>query len=203
MMNSFQHTLLLKIWTRTVFICIFLFLTGCVGNHIEKAPASRSLDNTVNTGQTVNPGKSAKNTSRTTNAIDPTVVTYPPEMFKDPLEFVNRPIFVFNDFSYRYALIPVSKGYLKAVPKQIRSCASNVFSNIREPLNTVNHIFQLNGKFMLTSLARLLINSTAGLLGLFDPADAWLHIEERRTDLNDTLAVYGAGYGLSQRIQNS
>lgn len=195
-MNNSYHVSREKIQTGLVLICIFIFLTGCAGNRPEKTPVSQPAGNTVGSNQMPPPNESSKNSIKGREAIDPNIVTYPEEQFNDPLEFANRPIFLFNDALYRYALIPVGKGYLKVIPETVRNCVSNAFSNIREPLNILNHLFQLHGKPAGTSFARFAVNSTIGLFGLFDPAHAWLEINEHETDLNDTLAVYGVGYGL-------
>lgn len=134
-------------------------------------------------------------TSQGSFSVEPTVVSYTQEDIYDPLEFINRPIFAFNDVVYRYALIPVAEGYQQVVPAPARKGVSNFFSNLREPLNLVNHVFQLNGEGAVKSVSRFLINSTLGLLGLFDPAQDWFDIDEQKATLNQTLASYDVGYG--------
>jgi phospholipid-binding lipoprotein MlaA len=104
--------------------------------------------------------------------LAPTVVSYAPETFNDPFESFNSPMFAFNDFMFRNILIPVGHGYQNLVPKPVRGGVTNFFSNIREPLNALNHVLQGNGSDTGVSVGRFLINSTIGLLGLFDPADA-------------------------------
>ena len=127
--------------------------------------------------------------------LEPTVVAYEPETFNDPLESFNRPVFAFNDFMFRHILIPVSHGYKAVVPSPVRSGVSNFFSNIREPLNAVNHVLQGSGSGLGTSVSRFLVNSTLGIFGLFDPADHWFEIKESKATLNQTLASYDMGYG--------
>lgn len=134
-------------------------------------------------------------TSQGSFSLEPTVVSYPEESFDDPLEFINRPIFAFNDVVFRYALIPVAEGYQKVVPEPARKGVSNFFSNLREPLNFANQVFQLNGEGAVASVSRFLINSTVGLFGLFDPAEDWLEIKEQKATLNQTLASYNVGNG--------
>ena len=96
---------------------------------------------------------------------------------------------------FRHVLIPASHGYQAVVPTPVRSGVSNFFSNIREPLNAVNHILQGNGSGLGSSVSRFLINSTVGILGLFDPAEDWFEIKEKKATLNQTLASYDTGYG--------
>jgi phospholipid-binding lipoprotein MlaA len=60
----------------------------------------------------------------------------------------------------------------------------------------VNYLLQTELKQTGRSLLRFGINSTIGVLGLFDPAKSWMRIEKIETDFDDTLTVYGAGYGI-------
>ena len=125
--------------------------------------------------------------------IEPTVVSYPE--YRDPLIWMNRGIFAFNDVTYRYLLIPLGKGFTKVVPEPARDSIGNFFDNIKMPVNAVNHLLQLEPVPLGKDLLRFVINSTVGLAGLFDPADAWWDIEADPTGFDDTLAKYGAGYG--------
>lgn len=125
--------------------------------------------------------------------IEPTVVAY--RDYHDPLIGINRGIFAFNDVSYRYALIPLAKGYTKITPAPVRQSVGNFFYNIKSPLYLVNNAFQLKPKAAGTNILRFGINTTLGLLGLFDPAKSWFDIDKADTNLNRTLAHYGAGYG--------
>jgi phospholipid-binding lipoprotein MlaA len=125
--------------------------------------------------------------------VEPTVVAY--HDYHDPLIRINRAIFAFNNVTYRYALIPLGKGYLRAVPEPVRQSIGNFFTNLKTPIYLVNHLIQLKGKPMVRSLQRFGINTTIGLLGLFDPAGNWYGLERAETDFEDTLIRYGAGYG--------
>lgn len=127
------------------------------------------------------------------NDIEPTVVGI--EEYYDPLESLNRRIFGFNDFIYRNALIPLSAGYQRVVPAPARSSLLSAFRNIQEPFNAVYHTAQ--GKFSPAgnNILRFAINSTIGLLGLFDPAEAWLNMEPAPSSLNETLMIYGVDQG--------
>jgi phospholipid-binding lipoprotein MlaA len=126
--------------------------------------------------------------------IEPTVVEY--DDYRDPLIGVNRAIFAFNDVTYRYALIPLSKGYVKITPQGFRNSVGNFFDNIRMPIYFVNNAFQFKFEPAARNLVRFGINSTLGLFGLFDPAKAWFDLEKAEAHFEDTLAHYGAGYGV-------
>jgi phospholipid-binding lipoprotein MlaA len=147
------------------------------------------------------------NSSHGTQTIEPTVVSYSAPnnaqevshsenvAFEDPLEFINRPIFAFNDKLFEYVLIPAAKGYTSVVPDPVRNSVSHFFGNIREPLNAINQLLQGELSDSGTSVGRFLINSTVGLLGFFDPATAWFGIDEKVSTINDTLVSYNVGYG--------
>ncbi|WP_052480915.1 MlaA family lipoprotein [Gilvimarinus agarilyticus] len=126
--------------------------------------------------------------------VKPTVVSYTD--YNDPLISVNRAIFAFNDFSYRYVLIPLANGYVKVLPLPVRNSVTNFFYNLKSPIYLVNNALQLEGKLACRNLARFLINSTLGIAGLFDPAEAWFGLERAEAHFDDTLIAWGADYGM-------
>ncbi|GAA6185728.1 hypothetical protein NBRC116595_29780 [Aliiglaciecola sp. NS0011-25] len=167
-------------------VCLIsvLVVSGCSSSRVEQVDAQPPSNQQITI-----------NTSQGEQVLTPTVVTYDPVTFADPLESINRPIFAFNDVVYRYFLIPVGKGYDAVVPDPVQTGIGNFFSNLREPLNLLNNLAQGEGKKSGTNLGRFLINSTVGLLGLFDPADAWFDMPEETATIGDTLASYDVGYG--------
>lgn len=124
----------------------------------------------------------------------PTVVGY--NDYRDPLKPVNRAIFAFNDVAYRYVLIPVANGYVAVTPDPVEASVGNVFYNIKMPIYAINHLLQGKPKQSGHNLARFGINTTVGILGLFDPAANRYDMPRRETHLEATLAQYGAGYGV-------
>ncbi|WDE12520.1 VacJ family lipoprotein [Thalassomonas haliotis] len=123
----------------------------------------------------------------------PSLVSY--QSPDDPLRFINEPIFSFNDKLYRYLLSPLASGYEAVVPAAVDNSISNFFYNLREPLYALNHLLQGNVAQSGNSLSRVLLNSTLGLLGLFDPASRLMDIKRHKTTFGDTLASYGIGHG--------
>lgn len=122
------------------------------------------------------------------------VVSY--DEYRDPLKGFNRAMFAFNDAAYRYVLIPVGQGYLWIMPDPAERSIANFFYNLQTPIFAVNHLLQARPKPAGKNVLRLVVNSTVGLLGLFDPAEEWFGIERAETHLDDTLARYGLGYGI-------
>lgn len=113
----------------------------------------------------------------------------------DPLEPMNRVFFEVNDKLYFWILKPVSTAYRTVVPFDIRECFGNFFDNVAAPVRVVNNLLQ--GKFAGAGMdfSRFLINSTAGVLGLGDPALRSFGLEPRPEDLGQTLGFWGLGEG--------
>ncbi|WP_339767898.1 VacJ family lipoprotein [uncultured Paraglaciecola sp.] len=188
-----------KILVSSIF-CTTLFLGACSSNTTPHAIPEPETTNNAGSELVIK-------SSHGTQTIEPTVVSYAapsseqavqdniPLAFEDPLEFINRPIFAFNDKLFEYILIPAVNGYTKIVPDPVRTSVGHFFGNIREPLNALNQLFQGEVSDSGKSVGRFLINTTIGLLGFFDPATAWFEIDENVTTINDTLVKYDVGYG--------
>ncbi|WP_348673223.1 VacJ family lipoprotein [uncultured Abyssibacter sp.] len=166
---------------RGLLLVLLVVLAGCASRPVEP-----EADATAEPSAQQAPPATAKD-------IEPTVVAYEPP--PDPLIRVNRAIFAFNDVTFRYVFAPLSKGYEFVVPRPVRTGIGNAFDNIKMPIRTVN--FLLQGRFRAAGIdtTRFLVNSTVGLAGLFDPAEAWLGLKQEDTGFVDTLDGYGAGQG--------
>lgn len=112
----------------------------------------------------------------------------------DPLEPINRGFFWFNDKLYFYLIKPVTRVY-RVVPEKARVSVSNFFSNVFTPIRFANALVQLKFRDAGTELGRLLINSTIGIGGLFDPAKNIYGIRKKNEDFGQTLGHYGIGQG--------
>jgi phospholipid-binding lipoprotein MlaA len=114
----------------------------------------------------------------------------------DPLEPFNRAMFTFNDRLYFWILKPVAQGYNVVMPEPARISVSNFFSNLRAPVRFVNCLLQANLIGAATELFRFMINSTIGLVGLFDPAGGEeIKLLRQDEDFGQTLGTYGTGQG--------
>ncbi|UEX78299.1 MlaA family lipoprotein [Spiribacter halobius] len=109
----------------------------------------------------------------------------------DPLEGVNRGVYGFNEVLDDYALAPAARGWTRITTPGVRDSVGNFFDNLAAPGVVLNNLLQ--GKFRDASAttARFLVNSTVGVLGLFDPADRYLGIAAREEDFGQTLGVWG------------
>ena len=113
----------------------------------------------------------------------------------DPLEWWNRPVTGFNDWVYVWVLEPVASGYTYVVPEFGRRGISNFVHNLRFPIRFVNNILQFELLDACVELGRFVINTTVGILGLWDPARDWFGLEAREEDFGQTLGRWGVGAG--------
>lgn len=167
---------------------------------IEKPAESMSATEAMSNGQTVK-----VSTSQGEISVEPTVVSMAQTSlndeaaatvtYYDPWEGFNRAMFSFNHGAYEYVLTPVSNGYRAVVPAPARDSVGKFFDNLREPLNLLNHLFAGEVKQAGSNLGRFLINSTVGILGLFDPATSVFELEKQPQTIGDTLASWGVEPG--------
>ena len=113
---------------------------------------------------------------------------------KDCFESVNRGIFAFNQGLDKIIFKPLSKGYRK-LPQPIRSGTSNVISNLGSAVTIPNNILQGEIKDAGINSLRLILNSTLGIVGIFDVA-SYYGLEKRdKEDYGQTLGTWGVGEG--------
>lgn len=112
----------------------------------------------------------------------------------DPLESWNRRVYHFNYRFDQWLFLPIVNGYRYVTPNLVQSGVSNFFSNLGDVPNLLNSLLQFKGKRSLQTGARLLLNTTVGVAGLWDPATR-LKLPKQREDFGQTLGFYGAPAG--------
>ena len=117
----------------------------------------------------------------------------PTKATEECFEGISRSIFKFNMAFDDIVLEPIAKGYNK-LPKPIKNGTSNFTSNIATLLSIPNTLLQGNIKQFGHSTGSVLINSTVGVLGLFNPAEK-IGLKPHKEDVGQTLGVYGVGHG--------
>lgn len=108
----------------------------------------------------------------------------------DPYEPYNRVMFKFNDTADRYVLAPVARGYRKITPQPIRTGVSNFFNNLRDVVSFGSNLLRLDIKRASEDFIRVGVNTTFGLGGLINIADAG-GIPNNKNTLGDTFASWG------------
>jgi phospholipid-binding lipoprotein MlaA len=113
---------------------------------------------------------------------------------RDPYERFNRSIYRFNDTLDRSVAKPVARAYTKIAPAPVRTGVSNFFRNVNSVTVMVNNLLQLKPKAFFAETARLMVNTTLGIGGLFDPASQ-MGLPAGDEDFGQTLGRWGVKSG--------
>ncbi len=135
--------------------------------------------------------KTADSTEETGDTI---LESYEVEEPLDPLEDLNRRVFWLNDRLYFYLIKPIARGYSFVIPEDFRVAVRNLFHNLTTPVRMVNSLLQGKVDGAARELLRFLLNTTAGVAGLADPATEF-GLKSEEEDFGQTLAVYGMREG--------
>ena len=113
---------------------------------------------------------------------------------KDCFEGLNRATFSLNQGLDKVIFKPVAKGYRK-LPSPIRSGTSNALENISSLITIPNNILQ--GEFRKAGIntGRFAVNTTVGILGIFDVATKMNFPEYEKEDYGQTFGAWGIGAG--------
>jgi phospholipid-binding lipoprotein MlaA len=121
----------------------------------------------------------------------------PPGSQRDPrdrFERYNRAMFSFNQAVDRTVVRPVAVGYTKITPRPVRQGISNFLANLSYPVVIVNDVLQAKPELFARDTARLVVNTTVGIGGLFDPASKW-GLSANDEDLGQTFGRWGLPQG--------
>ena len=113
---------------------------------------------------------------------------------KDCFEKLNRATFALNMGLDKVIFKPISKGYRK-LPSPIRTGTGNALSNLSNLITIPNNLLQGDFGSAANNGVRLLINTTLGIAGIFDPADSFGFEKREKEDFGQTLGVMGVGEG--------
>ena len=113
---------------------------------------------------------------------------------KECFKGLNRGIFAFNQGLDKAIFKPVASAYLK-LPSSVRKGTGNAVTNLSNILTIPNNLLQ--GDFVKAgeNTARLVINSTVGILGIFDIASSFGFSKYEKEDYGQTLGAWGVGPG--------
>tara|TARA_B100001057_G_C22848737_1_gene950089 strand:+ start:995 stop:1756 length:762 start_codon:yes stop_codon:yes gene_type:complete len=113
---------------------------------------------------------------------------------KDCFEKINRATFAFNMALDKVLFRPVAAGYRK-LPSPVRSGTSNALNNLSNLVTIPNNILQGDLKAAGNNSARFIINTTIGIVGIFDPANALGFEKLEKEDFGQTFGAMGIGEG--------
>ena len=118
-----------------------------------------------------------------------------PEQIRDPLEGLNRVIFAFNDTLDVFVLRPLAVVYGFVTPAVVKASIARAFDNLNAPVVFANDLLRLEIVDAGQTAGRFAVNSTVGLAGLLDVAQA-IGLEHHDADFGHTLFSYGVGPGV-------
>ncbi|HEX7986695.1 MAG TPA: VacJ family lipoprotein [Duganella sp.] len=113
---------------------------------------------------------------------------------RDPYESYNRAMFSFNDKVDTYALKPVATAYRDVTPSFVQTGVGNFFGNLGDAWTAVNNLLQGKGEAGMSDITRFALNSTLGILGLFDIASE-AGLQKHKEDFGQTLGTWGVSSG--------
>ena len=117
-----------------------------------------------------------------------------PKPVKDCFETVNRGMFAFNQALDNVIFEPVAKGY-RYIPSPIRTGTSNTLSNLSYLITIPNNLLQGDVKMAGVNTIRFVLNTTLGILGIWDPAQVLGFEKKEKEDYGQTLGSWGIGPG--------
>jgi phospholipid-binding lipoprotein MlaA len=117
-----------------------------------------------------------------------------PKKVKDCFEKLNRGTFALNQGLDKAIFKPIAKAY-RTLPSPVRSGTSNVLVNLSSLITIPNNVLQGELKTAGVNTGRFIINTTVGILGIFDVAKKMGFADYEKEDYGQTLAVWGMGSG--------
>lgn len=108
----------------------------------------------------------------------------------DPYEKWNRKVDKLNDKADRYVMQPVARTYRKITPRPVQTAVSNVANNLRDVVSFGSNLLRGDMARAGNDFMRVSINTTFGLGGLINWADA-AGMPNNKNNLGDTFATWG------------
>jgi len=180
-----------------VLVALVLATTACAGGATRHPPAtSPAVTQAVEATPPPTPSQDGADEMAVEDGATPGAEAIAdadalyPMATNDPWERYNRRMYRFNTQVDRFIARPVGLAYDKVVPDVAQRRVTSFFSNLREPRNLVNQLFQGHPVGASRTLGRFLVNTTAGIGGIFDPATR-LKLYRADEDFGQTLAVWG------------
>ena len=117
-----------------------------------------------------------------------------PGKVRDCFESLNRATFSLNQGLDKVIFKPVAKSY-RSLPSSVRTGTSNALINISSLITIPNNILQGEFKTAGINTGRFVVNTTIGIIGIFDVAEKMGFSEYEKEDYGQTLGKWGVGAG--------
>jgi len=116
------------------------------------------------------------------------------EYTDDPWEKWNRKVYKFNRIVDLKIASPVATAYVSISPKIVQQGLRNFFTNLDDVPTVINSLLQGKLKNSASDFGRLLVNSSIGIAGFWDPASR-IGLVKHQEDFGQTLGVWGIPSG--------
>ena len=113
---------------------------------------------------------------------------------EDPFEPFNRSMYEVHQVVDGNVVKPIAEGYVKVVPELVRTGVSNFFGNLDDLFTGVNNVLEGRGEQAGDDFGRVLLNSTFGIVGIFDLA-SMMGINKDHKDFGITFGKWGVPAG--------
>ena len=113
---------------------------------------------------------------------------------KDCFENINRATFALNQGLDKVIFKPVAKGY-RSLPSSIRTGTGNALQNLSSLVTVPNNVLQGDFRKAGINTGRFAINTTVGILGIFNVAKKMGFSDYEKEDYGQTLGLWGVGAG--------
>ena len=117
-----------------------------------------------------------------------------PGKVRDCFESLNRATFSLNQGLDKVIFKPVAKSY-RSLPSSVRTGTSNALINISSLITIPNNILQGEFKTAGINTGRFVVNTTIGIIGIFDVAEKMGFSEYEKEDYGQTFGAWGVGAG--------
>ena len=117
-----------------------------------------------------------------------------PSEIKECFETLNRGTFALNQGLDNVIFKPIASVY-KKIPSPVKSGVSNSLDNLSNLITIPNNILQGDIGMAVENTGRFVVNTTIGILGIFDVAQYLGFSEYKKEDYGQTLAKHGVGPG--------
>ena len=117
-----------------------------------------------------------------------------PGQVKDCFENINRATFKFNQVLDNVIFEPVAKAY-RILPSPVRTGTGNALNNLSSLVTIPNNVLQREFKKAGVNTGRFIVNTTIGVVGIFDVAEKIGFPEYEKEDYGQTLGTMGIGAG--------
>lgn len=167
-----------------LLLCLFASTSFIIGGCSE----TLNIESTTMTA----PPPAIEKKEANSNAQEEDAPPTPP--INDPLEPLNRGIYFINMGIDGIIMKPLALAYRHLLPDPVRSSIGHFYVNINSPVSFANHLLQGQPERAGNSLIRFAINTTLGILGLFDAAETFGFMP-KDTGFGDTLGIWGVNTG--------